>query len=206
MTRQTTVEKMDETMVKVTSPAARRPLERLKATGQKRALKRLWMAQRRMTSETVSAPRVVEHQQGRGQDKEEGVPADRPDIGQPQQLLHIVVGPFGVPGPHILADDGDKAGPIAVQKRAATDQKLWATPLAAIWTVPNIATIELSATFESWKRRFQCHWGRQSGKSGGAFPRQSGKTTRSRRRRTLSLPEVRISITTAANTRERSVG
>ena len=44
------------------------------------------------------------------QTEEEGIPADRPDIGQPQELTHVIVGPFGVPGPHILADDGDKGG------------------------------------------------------------------------------------------------
>ena len=46
------------------------------------------------------------------------------------------------------------ASPMAVPISAATDQKLWATPLAAICTVPNRAVILLSATFTSWNSPF----------------------------------------------------
>ena len=42
---------------------------------------------------------------------------------------------------------------------AAKDQMLWATPLAAICTVPNMAVMELNATFASWNRPFSMELG-----------------------------------------------
>ena len=47
-----------------------------------------------------------------------------------------------------------KAGPMATPTRAASDQKLWAIPLAAIWAVPNRAVTLLSATLISWNIPF----------------------------------------------------
>ena len=52
-----------------------------------------------------------------------------------------------------------KASPRAVPIRAATDQKLCATPLAAICTVPKRAVILLSATFVSWNSPFSIPFG-----------------------------------------------
>ena len=44
-----------------------------------------------------------------------------------------------------------KTGPMVTHTRATIDQILWATPLAAIWQVPNNAITLESATFTSWK-------------------------------------------------------
>ena len=42
----------------------------------------------------------------------------------------------------------------------AIDQMLWATPLAAIWAVPNRATMLDRATFTSWWTPFSTPLGR----------------------------------------------
>ena len=101
MTRQTTVEKMDETMVKVTSPAARRPLERLKATGQKKGVEEAVDGAEEDDERNRLGAQVVERRAGPGSGlrKEVLFQLSRPDIGQPQQLLHIIIGAFHVPGP-----------------------------------------------------------------------------------------------------------
>ena len=48
---------------------------------------------------------------------------------------------------------------MAEPTSAAKDQMLWATPLAAICTVPNMAVMELSATLASWNRPFSMELG-----------------------------------------------
>ena len=52
-----------------------------------------------------------------------------------------------------------KAGPRAAPTKAARDQMLWATPLAAIWLVPNRAVMVLRATLASWNRPFSMPFG-----------------------------------------------
>lgn len=81
--------------------------------------------------------------------QDQSVPQHRSQHRDPQKLSHIIFCCFGIPGPHTLTDHGNKRQPWAVPIKAATDQKLWATPLAAICTVPNRAVMLLSATFTS---------------------------------------------------------